>query len=82
MIRSGSLPERSFPYCRKVGTLRFRPDRYPAELPGPLCRQLYFIKLELTPEGSGTKLVFDQAGHPEHSQAMLEGGWSKMYWSQ
>jgi uncharacterized protein YndB with AHSA1/START domain len=38
------------------------------------------VKFELTPQGKGTKLVFDQAGHPEEAQQMLEGGWSKMYW--
>lgn len=38
------------------------------------------VKFELTPQGSGTKLVFDQAGHPADAQAMLEGGWGKMYW--
>ena len=38
------------------------------------------VRFELRPEGKGTKLVFDQAGHPEEATAMLEGGWSKMYW--
>jgi len=38
------------------------------------------IRFELTPEGKGTRLVFDQAGHPEAAQAMLEGGWAQMYW--
>ncbi len=38
------------------------------------------VKFELAPAGKGTKLVFDQAGHPEEAQAMLEGGWHKMYW--
>jgi len=38
------------------------------------------VRFELAPEGAGTKLVFDQAGHPEDTQAMLEGGWPKMYW--
>jgi hypothetical protein len=38
------------------------------------------VKFELTPHGKETKLIFDQAGHPEEAQQMLEGGWSKMYW--
>jgi activator of HSP90 ATPase len=38
------------------------------------------IRFELSPEGKGTKLVFDQAGHPEGSDEMLEGGWHQMYW--
>ena len=38
------------------------------------------IRFELMPEGKGTKLVFDQAGHPDGAQEMLEGGWHKMYW--
>ena len=38
------------------------------------------VRFELVPQGTRTKLVFDQAGHPEDAQAMLEGGWTKMYW--
>jgi uncharacterized protein YndB with AHSA1/START domain len=38
------------------------------------------VKFELSAAGKGTKLVFDQAGHPKDAQAMLEGGWPKMYW--
>ena len=38
------------------------------------------VRFELAPEGKGTKLVFDQAGHPESAQEMLEGGWHQMYW--
>ncbi len=38
------------------------------------------VKFELVPAGKGTKLIFDQSGHPEDAQAMLEGGWRKMYW--
>ena len=38
------------------------------------------VKFELTPEGDGTKLVFDQAGYPPDAEKMLEGGWSQMYW--
>jgi uncharacterized protein YndB with AHSA1/START domain len=38
------------------------------------------VRFELAPAGKGTRLTFDQAGHPEEAQAMLEGGWNKMYW--
>lgn len=38
------------------------------------------VRFELAPQGKGTKLTFDQAGHPEGAQAMLEGGWHQMYW--
>jgi len=38
------------------------------------------VRFELVPEGKGTRLVFDQAGHPDEAQQMLEGGWSQMYW--
>jgi uncharacterized protein YndB with AHSA1/START domain len=38
------------------------------------------VKFELSPQGKGTKLTFDQAGHPDEAQKMLEGGWSKRYW--
>jgi uncharacterized protein YndB with AHSA1/START domain len=39
------------------------------------------VRFELTPQGKGTKLTFDQAGHPEDAQKMLEGGWHQMYWT-
>jgi uncharacterized protein YndB with AHSA1/START domain len=38
------------------------------------------VKFELSPNGNVTKLVFDQAGHPDDAQKMLEGGWHQMYW--
>lgn len=38
------------------------------------------VKFELTPQGKGTKLVFDQAGYPDDGHQMLDGGWPKMYW--
>ena len=38
------------------------------------------IRFELAAEGKGTKVVFDQSGHPEEATAMLEGGWPQMYW--
>lgn len=37
-------------------------------------------RFELTPEGKGTKLVFDQTGHPADAKAHLESGWANMYW--
>jgi uncharacterized protein YndB with AHSA1/START domain len=38
------------------------------------------VRFELAPQGKRTRLTFDQVGHPQEAQAMLEGGWSKMYW--
>jgi uncharacterized protein YndB with AHSA1/START domain len=38
------------------------------------------VKFELAPQGTKTRLTFDQSGHPESAQEMLEGGWPKMYW--
>jgi uncharacterized protein YndB with AHSA1/START domain len=38
------------------------------------------VRFELTADGGKTRLTFDQAGHPPEAQAMLEGGWPKMYW--
>ena len=38
------------------------------------------VRFELTPEGTGTTLVFDQSGYPDEAEKMLEGGWSQMYW--
>jgi hypothetical protein len=38
------------------------------------------VKFELVPNGAGTKLIFDQAGHPDEAHEMLEGGGHKMYW--
>jgi len=38
------------------------------------------VRFELTPEGSGTRLVFDQAGFPEGESEHLADGWHKMYW--
>ncbi len=37
-------------------------------------------RFELNPAGSGTRLVFDQAGFPEGEGVHLEQGWHKMYW--
>ena len=37
-------------------------------------------RFELAKQGKSTKLVFDQAGHPADAEAMLSGGWAKMYW--
>ena len=38
------------------------------------------VRFELAAAGKGTKLVFDQAGHPDEAAPMLEGGWHQMYW--
>jgi uncharacterized protein YndB with AHSA1/START domain len=38
------------------------------------------VRFELAPQGKGTKLTFDQAGHPDEAQQMLEDGWHQMYW--
>ena len=38
------------------------------------------VRFELTPDGNGTKLVFDQAGYPDGAEKMLKGGWHQMYW--
>jgi uncharacterized protein YndB with AHSA1/START domain len=38
------------------------------------------VHFELTADGKGTKLTFDQAGFPDGAEAMLEGGWDQMYW--
>ncbi len=38
------------------------------------------VRFELSPEGAGTKVTFDQAGVPEAQKSHLEGGWHAMYW--
>src|SRR5436190_11851911 len=38
------------------------------------------VRFELIPQAGATKVVFDQAGHPDGAQAMLESGWAQMYW--
>lgn len=38
------------------------------------------VRFELKSDGKRTKLIFDQAGHPEEARQMLEGGWPQMYW--
>jgi activator of HSP90 ATPase len=38
------------------------------------------VKVELKPEGSGTRLVLDHDGFPEGAGEHLEAGWHKMYW--
>jgi activator of HSP90 ATPase len=39
------------------------------------------VRFELSPEGQGTKIVFDQTGYPAGAQDMLSGGWTEMYWN-
>jgi uncharacterized protein YndB with AHSA1/START domain len=38
------------------------------------------VSFELSSEGKGTKLVFNQSGYPDSAHEMLDGGWPKMYW--
>ena len=38
------------------------------------------VRFTLEPSGNGTKLTFDQSGHPEAATEELDGGWHKMYW--
>jgi activator of HSP90 ATPase len=38
------------------------------------------ITFDLLPDGSGTKLVFDQCGFPDADRVHLDAGWHKMYW--
>ena len=38
------------------------------------------VRFELAAQGKGTRLTFDQAGHPDAAGPMLEDGWSQMYW--
>jgi len=38
------------------------------------------VRFELVADGRRTKLVFDQVGHPDEDQQMLDSGWHKMYW--
>lgn len=38
------------------------------------------VTFSLRADGGKTKLTFDQAGHPDGSAEMLEGGWHQMYW--
>ncbi|MEQ1900775.1 MAG: SRPBCC domain-containing protein [Devosia sp.] len=39
------------------------------------------VTFQLSAEGKGTKVVFDQVGHPEGADEMLASGWQQMYWS-
>ena len=39
------------------------------------------VRFELSAEGNGTRLVFDQTGYPDGAEKMLEGGWHQMYWT-
>lgn len=38
------------------------------------------VSFRLMADGKGTKVVFDQVGHPAAAQDMLESGWQQMYW--
>ncbi|GLQ57303.1 SRPBCC family protein [Devosia nitrariae] len=51
----------------------WRPKRWPEGL-------YSLVSFNLSQDGAGTKLVFDQVGYPEEDHAMLDGGWAMMYW--
>ena len=38
------------------------------------------VKFELTPQGSGTHLLFDHIGFPEGLKEHLSAGWQEHYW--
>ena len=38
------------------------------------------VKFELTEQGSGTKMIFDQAGFPQGQGLHLADGWRRNYW--
>lgn len=42
--------------------------------------QYSIAHFELSEQGSGCKLTFEQAGFPEAMREHLDGGWHKMYW--
>ncbi|MCA9710256.1 MAG: SRPBCC domain-containing protein [Myxococcales bacterium] len=38
------------------------------------------VRFELRADGAGTRLILEQAGHPEGSGEHLESGWQARYW--
>ena len=38
------------------------------------------IRYELQEHGDGTRIVFDQTGHPDGTGEHLESGWHERYW--
>jgi uncharacterized protein YndB with AHSA1/START domain len=38
------------------------------------------VRFELTPEGSGTKLVLEHDAVTDEQAPHIDGGWAKMYW--
>ncbi len=38
------------------------------------------VRFELAAEDGGTRIGFDQSGHPADQEPHLEDGWHKMYW--
>ena len=38
------------------------------------------VRIELKPEGSGTRLVLDHAALPEGAEDHIDGGWHERYW--
>ncbi|MEX0627987.1 MAG: SRPBCC domain-containing protein [Cucumibacter sp.] len=39
------------------------------------------VRFELAKDGKGTRLTFDQAGHPDDDEAALAEGWRDYYWA-
>ena len=39
------------------------------------------VRVELTPQGSGTRVIFDHIGFPEGLHDHLAEGWEENYWS-
>ncbi len=42
--------------------------------------QYSLVRMELKPEGDGTRLVLDHAGVPTDAKEHIDGGWHTMYW--
>ena len=42
--------------------------------------QFSLVRFDLSAKGNGTKVVFDQAGHPPAAAEHLAAGWAQMYW--
>jgi activator of HSP90 ATPase len=44
--------------------------------------QYSIVRFELKADGTGTKLVFDQDGHPDDQSEHLSKGWHSNYWEK
>jgi activator of HSP90 ATPase len=40
------------------------------------------VRFELTAQGSGTRIVFDQTGFPPENREQQNAGWPKFYWDR